>query len=221
MQFCGLSMSFFRPYFVRFLGQITSLFFMSIHLNVYQAFSSPKYFQSNWVPIVFGFQQKTIWLIVFVALHVTVIQARVWFHCVHFFCPHTTIWLIVTPTQTWTFRGKIKISLHSRCFFCHIVTLSNRFEVWSKIIQRQAKSIFIAFGYDWNFGGDRNPIKFPGSGKAQIGPTAIRQIQQLLNSVCLSFWVPTPDTSSWHWDLKVQFLCKQICWKFSLRWQFC
>ena len=69
--------------------QITSLFFMSIHLNVYQAFSSPKYFQSNWVPIVFGFQQKTIWLIVFVALHVTLIQARVWFHCVHFFCPHS------------------------------------------------------------------------------------------------------------------------------------
>ena len=97
--------------------EIKSLFFMSIHLNVYQAFSSPKYFQSNWVPIVFGFQQKTIWLIVFVALHVTVIQARVWFHCVHFFCPHTTIWLIVTPKQTWTFRGKIKISLHSRCFF--------------------------------------------------------------------------------------------------------
>ena len=156
--------------------QITSLFLMSIHLNVYQAFSSPKYFQSNWVPIVFGFQQKTIWLIVFVALHVTVIQARVWFHCVHFFCPHTTIWLIVTPKQTWTFKGKIKISLDSRCFFCHIVTLSNRFEVWSKIIQRQAKSIFIAFGYDWNFGGDRNPIKFPGSGKAQIGPTAIRQM---------------------------------------------
>ena len=67
-------------------------------------------------------------------------------------------------------------------------TLLNNFEVWSKIIQRQAPSIFIAFGYDWNFGGARNPIKFPGSGKAQIGPTVIRQIQQLLNSVCLSFW---------------------------------
>ena len=65
---------------------------------------------------LFGFRQKTIWLIVFVALHVTVTQARVWFHCVHFFCPHTTIWLIVTPKQTWTFRGKIKISLHSMFF---------------------------------------------------------------------------------------------------------
>ena len=66
--------------------------------------------------MVFSFQQKTIWLIVFMALHVTLIQARVWFHCVHFFCPHTTIWLLVTPTQTWTFRGKIKISLHSMFF---------------------------------------------------------------------------------------------------------
>ena len=167
-------------FFVRFLGQSPSNYIVVFDVHTLECL--PSFFLAQILSIKLG--AYCIWFsaednmidrLCGIARYCNTSAGVIPLCSFHLPSPHTTIWLIVTPTQTWTFRGKIKISLHSS-FFCHILTLLNLFEVWSKIIQRQAKSIFIAFGYDWNFGGDRNPIKFPGSGKAQIGPTAIRQM---------------------------------------------